>query len=85
MRLMYLGDIMGKVGRQAVIDLVPELRDRLLLSLVGKMQPTALVSQSRFVKLYSRLVSTSLRLEIMPGINGRSLITFQRNPVYCGL
>lgn len=34
MRVMYLGDIMGKVGRQAVIDLVPELRDRLGLDFV---------------------------------------------------
>jgi 2',3'-cyclic-nucleotide 2'-phosphodiesterase len=34
MRLLYLGDIMGKSGRQAVIDRMPELRDRLGLDFV---------------------------------------------------
>lgn len=34
MRLLYLGDIMGKSGRQAVIDRLPDLRDQLGLDFV---------------------------------------------------
>lgn len=34
MRLLYLGDIMGKSGRQAVIDLLPGLRSQLALDFV---------------------------------------------------
>ncbi|MDG2244674.1 MAG: TIGR00282 family metallophosphoesterase [Rhodospirillaceae bacterium] len=34
MRILYLGDIMGKSGRQAVIDRLPDLRDQLGLDFV---------------------------------------------------
>ena len=34
MRILYLGDIMGKSGRQAVIDRLPDLRSQLGLDFV---------------------------------------------------
>ena len=87
MKILFLGDVMGRAGRQAIIDKLPKLRSTWKLDVIvvnGENATSGAGLAQSMRKLSCPLVRIVLRWVIMRLIKRICLVLLKKNPASSG-